>query len=154
MTCGWQGEGEGIDWESRGSRYTILYIKQTSRVLLYSTRNYNQYPEINHNGKEKVSSKNKTKLVCCLPRLTYNERLCKKYKICNLTPKLPTDISPQKGWDHRMWGKCIQNHPVVQLDPHFTNETVKVKNNQHKNMRIFKNFRVLKYQSFWYILSA
>ena len=35
------------------SRYTPLHIKQiNSKVLLYSTGNYTQYPIIKHNGKE------------------------------------------------------------------------------------------------------
>ena len=33
------------------SRYKLLYVKQmSSKVLLYGTRNYIQYPVIEHNG--------------------------------------------------------------------------------------------------------
>ena len=51
QTCGYQG-GEG--WERNGvSRCKLLYIKWiNNKILLYSTGNYIQYPEINRNGKE------------------------------------------------------------------------------------------------------
>ena len=55
QTCGCQGGGVvgGIDWKFRISRCKLLYIEwKNNRVLLYSTGNYIQYPEINHNGKE------------------------------------------------------------------------------------------------------
>ena len=43
----------GLDWEFGTSRYKLLYIVWiNNKVLLYSTRNYTQYPIINHNGKE------------------------------------------------------------------------------------------------------
>jgi len=41
------------DWEFGISRYKLLYIGWiNNRVLLNSTGNYIQYPEINYNGKE------------------------------------------------------------------------------------------------------
>ena len=55
QTCGCQGlgEGRGKDWEFGISRSKLLYIGWiNNKVLLYSTRNYIQYPVINHNGKE------------------------------------------------------------------------------------------------------
>ena len=50
-----KGEGVGgrMDWEFGISRCKLLYIGWiNSKVLLYSTGNYIQYPVINHNGKE------------------------------------------------------------------------------------------------------
>ena len=45
------------------SRYKLLYIEWiNSKVLLYSTRDYIQYPVINHNGKEYICI---TESVCC-----------------------------------------------------------------------------------------
>ena len=48
------GEG-GMEWELAVHRCKLLHIEWiNSKVLLYSTGNYNyiQYPETNHNGKE------------------------------------------------------------------------------------------------------
>ena len=43
----------GMEWEVGVSRRKLLYIEWiNSKVLLYSTGNYIQYPVINHNGKE------------------------------------------------------------------------------------------------------
>ena len=43
----------GMEWEVGVSRCKLLYIEWiNSKVLLYSTGNYIQYPMINHNGKE------------------------------------------------------------------------------------------------------
>ena len=43
----------GRDWEFGISRCKLLCIGWiNSKVLLYSTGNYIQYPVINHNGKE------------------------------------------------------------------------------------------------------
>ena len=45
--------GGGIDWELEVSRCKLLLIEWiNSKVLLYSTGNYIQYPEVKHNGKE------------------------------------------------------------------------------------------------------
>ena len=45
--------GGGKDWEFAVSRCKLLYIEWiNNKVLLYSTGNYIQYPEINHNGKD------------------------------------------------------------------------------------------------------
>ena len=45
--------GGGMDWEFGVSRCKLLYIEWINNmVLLYSTGNYIQYPEINHNGKQ------------------------------------------------------------------------------------------------------
>ena len=42
-----------MSWESGVSRCKLLHIKWIdSKFLLYSAGNYNQYPEISHNGKE------------------------------------------------------------------------------------------------------
>ena len=47
------GGGGGKDWEFGISRCKLLYIGWINdKVILYSTRNYIQYPVINHNGKE------------------------------------------------------------------------------------------------------
>ena len=43
----------GMDWEFKISRCKLLYIGWiNNKVLLFSTRNYIQYPMITHNGKE------------------------------------------------------------------------------------------------------
>ena len=59
QACGCQGgekrrkDGGGMDWEFGVSRCKLLYIEWISnKVLLYSTGNYIQYPEIKHNGKD------------------------------------------------------------------------------------------------------
>ena len=45
--------GGGMEWEVGVSRCKLLYIGWiNSKVLLYSTGNYIQYPVINHNAKE------------------------------------------------------------------------------------------------------
>ena len=42
-----------MDWEFGISRRKLLHLQWlNSKVLLYSTGNYIQYPVINHNGKE------------------------------------------------------------------------------------------------------
>ena len=46
-------EGEGVDLEFGVSRCRLLLTEwRINKVLLYSTGNYIQYPEINHDGKE------------------------------------------------------------------------------------------------------
>ena len=43
----------GIEWEAGVSRCKLLYTKwMNSKVPLYSTANYIQYPMINNNGKD------------------------------------------------------------------------------------------------------
>ena len=45
--------GEGKDWEFGVSRHKLLYTGCiNNRVLLYSTENYVQYPDISHNVKK------------------------------------------------------------------------------------------------------
>ena len=45
--------GGYMDWELGIGRWKLLHIEWINyKVLLLSTRNYIQYPEINHNGKE------------------------------------------------------------------------------------------------------
>ena len=45
--------GKGMDWEFRISRCKLVYIGCiNNKVLLYSTGNYIQYPQINLNGKD------------------------------------------------------------------------------------------------------
>ena len=47
--------GRGLDWEFGISRCKLVYVEwRNSKVLLYSTGNYIQYPEISHNGKEYI----------------------------------------------------------------------------------------------------
>ena len=51
-TCGCQGDWGGKGGECRISRCKLLYIDgSTNMVLLYSPRNYIQYPVIKHNSK-------------------------------------------------------------------------------------------------------
>ena len=56
QTCGCQGGGESggrMEWEFGINRCKLLCIEWiNNKVPLYSTGNYIQYPEINHNGKE------------------------------------------------------------------------------------------------------
>ena len=50
-----KGEGVvgGMELEAEVSRCKLLYIEGiNNKVLLYSTKDYIQYPIINHNGKE------------------------------------------------------------------------------------------------------
>ena len=65
---GREGRGE-MDWEFVISRCKLLYIEWiNSKVLLYSTRNYIQYPVINHNGKEYILKRIHiciTESLCC-----------------------------------------------------------------------------------------
>ena len=61
QTCGCQGgwgkEGDGgrrgMDWEFRVGRCKLLHLEWiNNNLLMYSTGNCNEYPVINHNGKE------------------------------------------------------------------------------------------------------
>ena len=53
MVASGEGNGGGTDWEFRISRCKLLYIAWiNSKVQLYSTGNYIQYPVINLNGNE------------------------------------------------------------------------------------------------------
>ena len=54
QTCGYQGGPRrgGMKRKFGISRCKLLYIEWINNVLLYSTRNYIQYPVINNNGKE------------------------------------------------------------------------------------------------------
>ena len=67
QTCGCQGQrvvGGGMDWEFGVSRCKLLYIECiNNRILVYSTRNYIQYPVINHNGKEYLKRMYRASLV-------------------------------------------------------------------------------------------
>ena len=50
--------GGGMDWEFGVSRCKLLHIEWiNNKALLYSTGNYIQYLEINHNGKEYLKKK-------------------------------------------------------------------------------------------------
>ena len=55
QTCGCQGPewgGGEKDWEFGFSRCKLIYTGWiNNKVLPYSTRNFIQYPVINHNGK-------------------------------------------------------------------------------------------------------
>ena len=69
MVAKGEGVGGGMDWEFGMSRCKLVYIGWINKkVLLYSTGNYNQYPVINHNGKE-YKKKNVymciTESLCC-----------------------------------------------------------------------------------------
>ena len=62
------GCGRGLNWEFGISRCKLVYRKQiNSKVLLYSTGNYIQYPVINHNGKEYE----KEHIYICITELLY-----------------------------------------------------------------------------------
>ena len=45
-----EGAGGEMDWEPGVERGKLLHLGWRNKVLLYSTWNYIQYPEINHNG--------------------------------------------------------------------------------------------------------
>ena len=48
-----KGGGGGMDWEFGVDSCKLLHLEwMSNKVLVYSTRNYNHYPEINHDGKE------------------------------------------------------------------------------------------------------
>ena len=64
--------GGGINQEFGITRYKLLHIKQINKkFLLYSTGNYIQYPEINHNKKEYEKEYIYiiyiTESLCCIP---------------------------------------------------------------------------------------
>ena len=49
-----------------------MYIGWTNKFLLYTTENYSQYPEINHNRKESKKGYGYiciTKSICCTPEI-------------------------------------------------------------------------------------
>ena len=54
QTCGCQGGGgeRGSDWEFRVRSWKLLHLKWINKALLYSTRNYIQFPEIDRDQKE------------------------------------------------------------------------------------------------------
>ena len=54
QTCGrrGRGRGRGMDWKFKGGRCKLSHLECINRVLLYSTGNYIQSPEIDHNRKE------------------------------------------------------------------------------------------------------
>ena len=55
QTCGCQGGGERMDWEFVVSRRKLLHLEWlNNKVLLYSTGNYIQSPETDHDGKEYI----------------------------------------------------------------------------------------------------
>ena len=69
QTCGCQaGDGEGLGvwgW----NKCKLLHLeRRNNKVLLYSTGNYIQFPEINHNGKEynKIIYMCITESLCCI----------------------------------------------------------------------------------------
>ena len=52
MVAKGEGGGGGMDWEFGVSRCKLVYIGWiNNKVLLYSTENYIQSPEIDPNGK-------------------------------------------------------------------------------------------------------
>ena len=66
--------GGKINQESGINRYTLLYIKQINKNLLYTTGNYIQYVVITYNGKESEKVQisvciytYKTESLCCTP---------------------------------------------------------------------------------------
>ena len=53
MVAKGEGVGGGMEWEVEVSRCKLLYTEWIrTKILLYSTGNYIQYPMICHNGKE------------------------------------------------------------------------------------------------------
>ena len=54
----WLPRGEScggwMDWESGIRRYKLLCIEWMNKVILYSSRNYIQYPVITYNGKNNI----------------------------------------------------------------------------------------------------
>ena len=75
-------KGQICDCQRRGggvSRHKLLYIEWiNNKVLLYSMRNYIQYPMINHNGKQ---FKDKRMYMCIIESLCY----MKKVKVKSLS---------------------------------------------------------------------
>ena len=53
MVAKWEEVGKGKDWEFMISKCKLLYLEWVkNKVLLQGTRNYIQYPVVNHNVKE------------------------------------------------------------------------------------------------------
>ena len=76
QTCGCQGEGEGKDWEFGISSCKLLYTGWiNSKVLLYSTGNYIQYPVINQKGKEYEKKKIYIYIMCITESLCYTAEI-------------------------------------------------------------------------------
>ena len=73
-----------MDWEFGLSRCKLLYIEWiNSKVLLYSTGNYTQYPVINHNGKDMKKNVYRyiTESLCCTEKFTVQQKLTQYYKL-------------------------------------------------------------------------
>ena len=52
QTCGCQGGGSEMDWDTGISRYKPFHLEWISNeILLYSTGNYIQSPGIEHDGR-------------------------------------------------------------------------------------------------------
>ena len=63
----------GMDWEFGISRCKLLYTGWiNNKVLLYNTRNYIQYPVINHNGKEYEKETHINEPLCCTAEIKHN----------------------------------------------------------------------------------
>ena len=59
-----KGAGGGVEWEAGASRCKRLHIEcRNSKVQLYNTEYYLQYPMIRHNGK-KYTKKNVYICIC------------------------------------------------------------------------------------------
>ena len=72
------------DWESGINRRKLAQTGWINKTLLYSTGNYIQYPEINHNGKE---YKKEYIYICVCVYIT--ESLCYTAEIkCNIVSQL------------------------------------------------------------------
>ena len=65
-----KGGGGRINSEFGINRYTLLFIKQINKDLLYSTGNYIQYLVITYNGQE--SEKEYTYVCVCIYMYIYN----------------------------------------------------------------------------------
>ena len=75
----------GINWEFGISGYTLLYIKEINKDLLYSTENYIKYLVITHNGKESEKVYLSIYLLTPLPRLNHFAVHLKRTRHCKST---------------------------------------------------------------------
>ena len=117
QTCGrrGRGQGRGMDWKFKGGRCKLSHLECINRVLLYSTGNYIQSPEINHNRKE-YFKKNvymcKTESLCYTVEtvitlwISYTSILIKEYThVQNVKPHSPlaNEKTLNKHVGKRLW---------------------------------------------------
>ena len=113
------GGGGGKDWEFGTSRCKLLYIGWiNNKILLYSTRNYLQYPLIKHNGKE--YEKEGTSLVVQWLRIRLPMQ---GTRVQDLVREDPTCCRATKPGHHNYWAHVPQLLKPARLEPVLRNKT-------------------------------